>query len=117
MRHHIELSVPEFTWPSCKSIPGPEGRDVERYLVAYDIGLAVNPKLVEAQIVGGMRKGWAAHYSRSSVTTNGASRLSVNFADIWCRPLRKCRRSMYYSLRMHRVRSIRSGSKAPGKAA
>jgi CO/xanthine dehydrogenase Mo-binding subunit len=29
----------------------------ERYLVAYDIGRAVNPKLVEGQIVGGFAQG------------------------------------------------------------
>lgn len=30
---------------------------VERYLVAYDVGRAVNPKLVEGQIVGGLAQG------------------------------------------------------------
>ncbi|MBX9592909.1 MAG: molybdopterin-dependent oxidoreductase, partial [Roseomonas sp.] len=30
---------------------------VERYLVAYDVGRAVNPKLVEGQIIGGFAQG------------------------------------------------------------
>ena len=33
---------------------------IERYLVAFDIGKAVNPKLVEGQIIGGLRKALAA---------------------------------------------------------
>ncbi len=32
-------------------------RRVERYLVAYDIGRAINPMLVEGQIVGGLAQG------------------------------------------------------------
>ena len=33
------------------------GVTVERYLVAYDVGRAVNPMLVEGQIVGGVAQG------------------------------------------------------------
>ncbi len=30
---------------------------VEKYLVAYDVGRAVNPMLIEGQIVGGLAQG------------------------------------------------------------
>ena len=30
---------------------------IERYVIAYDIGKAVNPKLVEGQIAGGLAQG------------------------------------------------------------
>ena len=33
------------------------GVTVERYAVAYDIGKAVNPRLVEGQIAGGVAQG------------------------------------------------------------
>ena len=33
------------------------GIKVERYLIAYDIGRAVNPMLVEGQLVGGFAQG------------------------------------------------------------
>ena len=37
----------------------PETGDVtiERYVIAYDVGKAVNPKLVEGQIAGGLAQG------------------------------------------------------------
>ena len=50
------------------------GVAVERYLVAYDVGRAVNPMLVEGQIVGGWRRGSAARCWRNSSTTRPASR-------------------------------------------
>ncbi len=40
-----------------RSIADTGGVAVERYLVAYDIGRAVNPMLVEGQIVGGLAQG------------------------------------------------------------
>ena len=36
---------------------GTGGVTVERYVVAYDVGRAVNPMLVEGQIVGGVAQG------------------------------------------------------------
>ena len=48
---------------------------VERYFVAYDIGKAVNPMLVEGQIAGGVwPRASAARCSRNFVTTRAASR-------------------------------------------
>ena len=48
---------------------------VERYLVAFDIGKAVNPMLVRGTIGrAAWRRAWAAHCSKSSSTTIAASR-------------------------------------------
>ena len=48
---------------------------IERYLVGYDIGKAVNPMLVEGQIVGGVAQGTsAARCLRNLSTTRMASR-------------------------------------------
>lgn len=57
------------------------GITVERYLVAFDIGKAVNPMLVEGQIVGGLAQGLGgALYEEFRYAENGEP-LSVSFAD------------------------------------
>jgi carbon-monoxide dehydrogenase large subunit/6-hydroxypseudooxynicotine dehydrogenase subunit gamma len=57
------------------------GIDVERYLVAYDVGKAVNPMLIEGQIVGGVAQGiGGALYEEFSYDDRGEP-LSVTFAD------------------------------------
>ncbi len=57
------------------------GVRVERYLVAYDIGRAVNPMLVEGQLVGGMVQGLGgALFEEFNYDAHG-SPLSVTFAD------------------------------------
>ncbi|WP_398478945.1 xanthine dehydrogenase family protein molybdopterin-binding subunit [Tardiphaga sp.] len=54
---------------------------VERYLVAYDIGKAINPMLVEGQIVGGVAQGLGgALYEEFSYDDRGEP-LAVTFAD------------------------------------
>ena len=50
------------------------GVAIERYLVAYDVGKAVNPMLIEGQIVGGWRRASAAPCWKSFCTTSAASR-------------------------------------------
>ena len=50
------------------------GVTVERYLVAYDVGRAVNPMLIEGQIAGGVAQGIGGALSRNSSTTRPASR-------------------------------------------
>ena len=45
------------TSPLCASIAETGGVAVERYFIAYDIGRAINPALVEGQIVGGFAQG------------------------------------------------------------
>jgi len=54
---------------------------VERFLVAYDIGRAVNPMMIEGQIAGGFAQGLGgALYEEFLYAENGAP-LSVSFAD------------------------------------
>lgn len=53
----------------------------ERYLVAYDVGRAINPKLVEGQIVGGVAQGLGgALYEEFRYDERGEP-LSTTFAD------------------------------------
>src|SRR5258706_5590540 len=57
------------------------GIKVERYLAAYDVGVAVNPMLVEGQIVGGMVQGLGGALLEEFVYDDNGSPLSVTFAD------------------------------------
>jgi carbon-monoxide dehydrogenase large subunit/6-hydroxypseudooxynicotine dehydrogenase subunit gamma len=54
---------------------------VERYVVAYDIGKAVNPMLVEGQIVGGVAQGLGGALFEEFLYDARGEPLSVNFAD------------------------------------
>jgi len=40
---------------------------VERYLIAYDIGRAINPLLAEGQLVVAWRRDWAGRCTRNSL--------------------------------------------------
>jgi carbon-monoxide dehydrogenase large subunit len=54
---------------------------IERYLASYDIGRAINPMLVEGQIVGGFAQGMGgALYEEFLYDANGEP-LAVTFAD------------------------------------
>lgn len=54
---------------------------VERYLVAYDIGKAVNPMLVEGQILGGVVQGIGGALLEEFQYDENGEPLSVTFAD------------------------------------
>jgi CO/xanthine dehydrogenase Mo-binding subunit len=54
---------------------------VERYLVAYDIGRAVNPMLVEGQIAGGVAQGLGGALFEEFLYDPRGEPLSVTFAD------------------------------------
>jgi CO/xanthine dehydrogenase Mo-binding subunit len=54
---------------------------VERYLVAYDIGRAVNPMLVEGQITGGVAQGVGGALLEEFLYDERGEPLSVTFAD------------------------------------
>jgi carbon-monoxide dehydrogenase large subunit len=54
---------------------------VERYLVAYDVGKAVNPMLVEGQIAGGLVQGIGGALYEEFVYDERGEPLSVTFAD------------------------------------
>jgi aerobic carbon-monoxide dehydrogenase large subunit len=57
------------------------GVTVERFLVAYDIGRAVNPMLVEGQIAGGFAQGIGGALLEEFLYDEQGEPLSVNFAD------------------------------------
>ena len=57
------------------------GVTVERYCIAYDIGKAVNPKLVEAQIAGGLAQGLGGALLEEFLYDENGEPLSVTFAD------------------------------------
>jgi aerobic carbon-monoxide dehydrogenase large subunit len=57
------------------------GVAVERYLIAYDIGKAVNPMLVEGQITGGFAQGLGGALLEEFCYDERGEPLSVNFAD------------------------------------
>jgi CO/xanthine dehydrogenase Mo-binding subunit len=54
---------------------------VLRYLVAYDIGKAVNPMLVEGQIVGGVVQGLGGTLLEEFLYDDRGEPMSVSFAD------------------------------------
>jgi carbon-monoxide dehydrogenase large subunit/6-hydroxypseudooxynicotine dehydrogenase subunit gamma len=54
---------------------------VERFHVAYDIGCAINPMLVEGQIVGGVAQGLGGALFEEFVYDERGEPLSVTFAD------------------------------------
>ena len=57
------------------------GVTIERYVMAYDIGKAVNPKLVEAQIAGGFAQGIGGALLEEFLYDEAGEPLSVTFAD------------------------------------
>ena len=62
---------------------------VERYLIAFDVGRAINPALVRAQIVGGFAQGLGgALYEEFQYSPEGEP-LSVTFADYLIPTLRE----------------------------
>ena len=54
---------------------------VERYTIAYDVGRAVNPRLVEGQLVGGLAQGLGGALSEEFVYDDSGEPLSTSFAD------------------------------------
>ena len=54
---------------------------IERYVIAYDIGKAVNPKLVEGQITGGLAQGIGGALLEEFLYDEAGEPLSVTFAD------------------------------------
>jgi carbon-monoxide dehydrogenase large subunit len=69
--HVVQLSVDAETG----------GVTIERYLVAFDIGKAVNPMLVEGQITGGMAQGLGGALYEDFLYGEDGEPLSVTFAD------------------------------------
>ncbi|MFZ2068209.1 MAG: xanthine dehydrogenase family protein molybdopterin-binding subunit [Xanthobacteraceae bacterium] len=61
--------------------PETGGVAVERYFIAYDIGRAINPALVEAQIVGGFAQGLGGALLEEFIYNERGDPLAVTFAD------------------------------------
>jgi CO/xanthine dehydrogenase Mo-binding subunit len=57
------------------------GVTIERYLVAFDIGRAVNPMLVEGQIAGGLAQGLGGALYEEFLYSDTGEPLSVTLAD------------------------------------
>ncbi|MCC6888501.1 MAG: xanthine dehydrogenase family protein molybdopterin-binding subunit [Hyphomicrobiales bacterium] len=57
------------------------GLAVERYLIAYDVGRAVNPMLVEGQLVGGLAQGLGGAISEEFVYDSDGAPTATTFAD------------------------------------
>ncbi len=55
--------------------------DVERYLVAYDVGRAINPMMIEGQIAGGLAQGIGGALFEEFTYDQRGEPLSVTFAD------------------------------------
>ena len=55
--------------------------DIERYLFAYDVGKAVNPMLIDGQIVGGCAQGIGGTLLEEFLYDELGEPLSVTFAD------------------------------------
>jgi CO/xanthine dehydrogenase Mo-binding subunit len=57
------------------------GVTIERYFVAYDVGRAVNPMLIEGQLAGGVAQGVGGALLEEFRYDERGEPLSVNFAD------------------------------------
>ena len=57
------------------------GVTIERYVMAYDVGRAVNPMLVEGQLAGGFAQGVGGTLFEEFLYDERGEPLSVNFAD------------------------------------
>ena len=57
------------------------GAKIERYVMAYDVGRAVNPRLVQGQIAGGFAQGVGGALFEEFLYDESGEPLSVTFAD------------------------------------
>jgi CO/xanthine dehydrogenase Mo-binding subunit len=57
------------------------GVTIERYVIAYDVGKAVNPRLVEGQIAGGLAQGIGGALFEEFLYDESGEPLSVTLAD------------------------------------
>ena len=65
--------------------------DVERYLVACDVGRALNPMIVEGQLVGGVAQGLGGTLLEALVYGPEGQFETGTFADYFCRRSTMCR--------------------------
>jgi carbon-monoxide dehydrogenase large subunit len=81
--HHAEHQVYPYGnhLAVVKVDPGTGGVTVERYVIAYDIGRAINPMLVKGQIAGGCAQGIGGALLEEFTYSANGDPLSVSFAD------------------------------------
>jgi carbon-monoxide dehydrogenase large subunit len=80
--HTEHMTYPYGVHVAVVSIDRGTGRvAVEKYLIAYDVGRAVNPTLVEGQLVGGLAQGLGGALSEEFRYDERGEPLSVTFAD------------------------------------
>jgi aerobic carbon-monoxide dehydrogenase large subunit len=81
--HHAEHQVYPYGnhLAVVKVDPGTGGVKVERYVIAYDIGRAINPTLVKGQISGGCAQGLGGALLEEFTYNERGDPLSVTFAD------------------------------------
>jgi CO/xanthine dehydrogenase Mo-binding subunit len=60
---------------------GTGGVQIEKYAIAYDVGRAVNPRLVEGQLAGGLAQGIGGALYEEFLYDEAGEPLSVTFAD------------------------------------
>ncbi|PZQ48223.1 MAG: xanthine dehydrogenase [Rhodovulum sulfidophilum] len=61
--------------------PETAGVEIERYVVAFDVGRAINPMLVEGQIVGAVAQGIGGALYEEFVYDDAGQPLAASFAD------------------------------------
>lgn len=61
--------------------PATGGVEIERYVVAYDVGRAINPMMIEGQITGGLAQGIGGALFEEFVYDSRGEPLSVTLAD------------------------------------
>jgi carbon-monoxide dehydrogenase large subunit/6-hydroxypseudooxynicotine dehydrogenase subunit gamma len=61
--------------------PDTGGVEIERYLVAYDVGRAINPMMIDGQITGGLAQGIGGALFEEFVYDSRGEPLSVTLAD------------------------------------
>jgi carbon-monoxide dehydrogenase large subunit/6-hydroxypseudooxynicotine dehydrogenase subunit gamma len=61
--------------------PDTGGVTVERYVIGYDIGRAINPTLVKGQIAGGFAQGLGGALMEEFTYSDGGDPLATSFAD------------------------------------
>jgi CO/xanthine dehydrogenase Mo-binding subunit len=80
--HTEHMTYPYGVHVAVVAIDRGTGRvEVEKYLIAYDVGRAVNPMLVEGQLVGGFAQGLGGTLSEEFRYDERGEPLSVTFAD------------------------------------
>jgi carbon-monoxide dehydrogenase large subunit/6-hydroxypseudooxynicotine dehydrogenase subunit gamma len=80
--HTAHMTYPYGVHVAVVAIDRGTGRvAVEKYLIAYDVGRAVNPMLVEGQLVGGLAQGLGGALSEEFRYDERGEPLSVTFAD------------------------------------